>query len=445
MTAFGLVAVIILILANGYFVAAEFSFVAARRGKLEEAADGGDKKSAKALLVLKRLSFMLSGAQLGITVTSLVVGFIAEPVFVAVLEPVFEAAGVGEDTRRGLAIATGFVLATMAQMVFGELAPKNLAIARPEPVARAVAGSTAVFLTVAGPVIRLFDGAANALLRRLGIEPVEELHAGVSAEEFDYIVGESAEQGSLTHHQADLLQRSVDFRTITADDAKTPRARVAVAGADDTCEGLRALLTSPHSRFPVVAASDDPSEDGRIVGVVHAKNLLDVPATSWSTTPVSALMSEPVAVPSTASLPAVLTALRRSATTLAIVVDEHGSETGIITLEDLLEELVGEIEDEYDAARPGGIEAIDERTWLIPGSWRLDEIERETGVVLPEGDYDTVAGLVVTQLSRLAEVGDHVHIEGTLIDVREVDRWAVTKVCLQIPMPEAEADDEDAP
>ncbi len=277
LTLLGLIAVVILIAANGYFVAAEFAYVASRRSRLAEAAANGDKKSARAVLVHKRLSFMLSGAQLGITVTSLVLGFIARPAIAGAIEPVLEAVGVGEGASFGVSLTLAFVFATIAQMVFGELAPKNLAIAKPEPVARAVAGSTLVFMKVAGPLIRLFDGAANRLLRLVGIEPVEELHSGVSTEELDLIVDSSAESGHLTPSQAGLLERAIDFGELEASDAMVAWNKVVTIEGIATAADLRDAMVSRRSRFPVMGT------DGKVAGIVHAKDLLGVDRTTYDT------------------------------------------------------------------------------------------------------------------------------------------------------------------
>jgi CBS domain containing-hemolysin-like protein len=423
LTFLGLVAVAALILANGYFVAAEFAFVAARRGRLEDAAATGDAKAARAVQVHKRLSFMLSGAQLGITVTSLAVGFIAEPTLGRALEPIAAALGVPDGVRFGVALTVGFVLATAAQMVIGELAPKNLAIARPEPIARALAGSTLVFLRVASPLIRLFDGSANRLLRAVGIEPVDELHGGVSVEELDLIVGESVAQGKLTARQAALLERSIDFGALHASGAMVPWNRVVTIESAATCEDLRQLMASAHSRFPVVGS------DGS-VRVVHAKDLFDIADDAYATTTVGALARPALVVPESAGLRSVLAALRRDATEMAIVADEYGALAGVVTLEDLVEELVGDIADEYD---PAALEIHREAdgSWILPGSWRIDEIERATAVALPgDSAYDTVAGLVLARLQRIPSVGDHVEVAGSVLEVLTMDGWAVSTIRL---------------
>ena len=435
-TALGLLAVVLLIVANGYFVAAEFSYVAAKRGRLNDAAATGDVKAERAVRVHKRLSFMLSGAQLGITVTSLVVGFIAEPTLGDALEPVMRAVGVPENAQSGAALATGFVLATIAQMVIGELAPKNLAIARPEPVARALAGSMLLFLKIASPIIRLFDGAANKLLRTFGIEPVEELHGAVSIEELDVIIEASVETGKLSPQQAALIERAIDFRSLQVSGAMRPWNRVTTIPADATGEDLRQLLTTRHSRFPVIG------EDGTVLGVVHAKDLFSLNETSLHTTLVGTLCRSPLVVPETATLRAVLGDLRHETTEMAIVADEYGAPAGVVTLEDLVEELVGDISDEYDTDVPVA-EELPDGTWRVPGSWRLDEIERVTGVELPtDGAYDTVAGLVLMRLQHMPSVGESVEVAGARIDVVSMAGWAVTTVRIT-PAPPAEDDDDE--
>jgi len=424
-TVLGLLAVVGLIAISGYFVAAEFAYVTARRSELEREAESGDRKAGKAVKVLGRLSFMLSGAQLGITVTSLIVGFIAEPVFVSALGPLLDAIGVAESVRSAVAVTTGFILATGASMVFGELAPKNLAIARPHPVAKALAGSTLVFMRLASPIIRFFDDAANRLLRAVGIEPVEELQGAVSADELDFIAGESAAHGALTEQQADLFRRAISFRDLTAADAMVPRNRVARISSDSTAADVQELLATGHSRFPVVT----PGDSGDYLGVVQAKDLLRVAVEDRATTTVEQLMVPAVALPEAAPLPVVLTELRDAGRHMALVIDEHGDTSGIITLEDLVEELVGDIADEHDAeAAERHIHADGAGGWLVPGARRPDEIRRATGIDLPDGDYDTVAGLVVAHLSRLAEVGDEIEVDEARIQVTEKEGHGIAQV-----------------
>ena len=438
LTALGLLGVIALIAANGYFVAVEFAFVAARRSRFLEQAEDGDRRSKRAIDVHKRLSFMLSGAQLGITVTTLLVGFIAEPAIASVIEPALIAVGVPESVTFGISLTLALILATMAQMVFGELAPKNLAIAKPEPVARSLASSMWLFMRLAGPVIRLFDGSANRLLRMIGVEPVEELRGAVSTEELDLIVDSSAESGHLTEGQAALLERAIDFGELEASDAMIPWNRVVTIDVEATAADLRDLMASTHSRFPVVDV------DGQVQGIVHAKDLLGVGRNDYETTPVSVLSHEILAVPEAAGLNVVLAELRSRATEMAIVIDEYGGPAGVVTLEDIVEELVGDIEDEYDPSAPGEHVETEPGVWSVAASSRPDEIERITGFDLPDGEYDTVAGLVLDRLERIPEVGDTFTVDGIRVVVLAVDGFAIERIELRVD-PEAltEATDGD--
>ncbi len=422
----GLLAILALILANGYFVAAEFSFVAARRNRLEELASAGDRKAARAVAVQRRLSFVLSGAQLGITVTSLVVGFIAEPVFAAALAPLLRPLRLGEAVISSVAITLGFVIATMAQMVLGELGPKNLAIAKPETTARVLAASTAFYTRLAGPVIRLFDESSNRLLRAVGIEPVEELQAGVSEDELEVIIDESESRGELGGEQAALLSRALGFRTRRAGEAMVPRPQVAGIRDTATCEELRALAVSRgHSRFLVFG---DNLDDVR--GVVQAKDVLGVPVDDRDHTGIAGLIRPVLAVPESARLGRLLSKLREAHSQLALVVDEYGGTAGIVTLEDIVEEIVGDIRDEHDPSDEPAVRPVS-GGFLVPGSWRLDEAERDTGVTLPQGDYETVAGLVLARLGSVPEVGSSVTVGGASLRVEAMDGNAIRLVLLE--------------
>ena len=421
----GLALVAVLIALNGYFVAAEFAYVAARRTHLEEAAEGGDRPARRAVEVLRRLSFMLSGAQLGITATSLLVGFVAEPTLGRALQPLLALLGVPDAAVVGVALTLGLLFATAVQMVVGELAPKNLAIARAEPFARALAASTLLYLKVAGPVIRLFDGASNGLLRLLRIQPVEELEGGVDPDELEHIIAQSSRQGGLSASQTALLGRALDFRELRAGDAMAPRTHVTAIDVDATCDDLRALFReSGHSRFLVVG---DGLDDVR--GVVQVKDVLGVPPAARPNRSITTLMTEPLAVPESAPLPQLLGELRDAHTQLALVIDEFGGTAGVVTLEDIVEELVGEIRDEHDPAEPAAL-PLAGGAFLVPGRWRLDETERDTGVRLPEGDYDTLSGLLMAALGRMPAVGDEITLPTASLRVVALDGHAVGRVVL---------------
>jgi CBS domain containing-hemolysin-like protein len=423
--ALGLLGVVALIVANGYFVAFEFAFVAVRRPRLEEGAAGGERRSVRALAITKRLSFVLSGAQLGITVCSLATGYIAEPVFARLLEPVFSALGLADSTARAISFTTGFVVATAGQMVFGELAPKNLAIARPEPFALALAGSVTWYTRLASPFIWLFDGAATGLLKLVGVQPIEELAGTVTADELDFIVVESARQGSLTPRQGQLLARALEFPERTAIEVMVPRRSVATLPDTATGGDLRRRLRTPFTRFPVTSGDGDLDD---VVGVAHAEDLLALPVAERDAVAVTAIMRPPLYVPESSPVTAVLDRLRATDNEMAVVVDEYGGVAGVLTMEDLAEELVGDITDEHDAAATEVV-AVGESSWRLPGTWRIDEVERDTGIALPDDeDYDTVGGLVMARLGRLAAVGDIVDAGPATLEVLDVRRRQVVAV-----------------
>lgn len=401
----GLLAVLLLTVATGFFVAQEFAFVAADRTALREQTAAGDTAARRALDVTGRLSFMLSGAQLGITVTTLLVGFIAEPAIADLLRDPLERMGMPAAAVPGIAVALGIVIATVVQMILGELAPKNLGIARPESVARFLAGPTLVYLKVAGPLIRLFDSAATRLVRLVGIEPVEELEHGATPEELSRIVAESAAAGELPPRLADLLERALEFGDRTAEDVMVPRPRVvSLRAGQPVGEFLEALRTHGHSRYPVLGA-----DTGEVVGITGIPEYLH--AGSPREGMIGGITRAPVLVPAMLPLPALLKRMAESGETFACVIDEYGGLAGVVTIEDLAEELVGELVDENDP-EPLGVVARDDGSWEVPGTLRLDEVERATGVRLPESDdYETIAGLVLAVLGRMAEPGDEVGTE----------------------------------
>lgn len=426
MTLVGLIAIVLLIAANAFFVASEFAFVALRRVRLEEQAADGDARAIRALEVNTQLSFVLSGAQLGITATSLVLGFIASPVLGQLFEPALAWMGVPANVRTPIATGVAFTLATTLQMILGELAPKNLAIAKPEATARMLAGATHVYTRSASWLIRIFDNSANGLLRLFGITPVEHLEQGVSSEDLELIIVESSSGGHLSTNQADLLTRVLEFRQLRAGDVMVARTQVVAIAADATGADLRRLADrSGHSRFPVVDADLD-----EVLGVVQAKDLLRHAPAERDTLPVRVLMSAALAVPESSPLSAVVAEMRRGRSPLAVVIDEYGSTTGVATLEDIVEELVGSIQDEHDPAERGA-QRLSEDRWRVPGTWRINEAVRDTGLPLPEGDYDTVAGLIIALLARMPEQGDVVTVNGLELTVEQMDELAVAWVLLQ--------------
>jgi CBS domain containing-hemolysin-like protein len=422
--AVGLALIVVLTLATAYFVAAEFAYVAVDRSKLRQAAEAGDRAARRAEKITGRLSFMLSGAQLGITVTALLAGYVAEPYLGKGLSSTLDAVGIPASVAGPVAVAAALVVATVVQMVLGELAPKNLAIARPEPVARALSGATAVYLMVAGPVIRLFDAAANRLLRAVGVEPVEELHGAATAEDLDRIIEEARAEGHLDPELSRLLDHGLDFRTRTAGEVMVPRVDVVTVSRDTPLTRVVELTESGHSRFPVTGNGVDD-----IVGVVALADVLTVAPAERDRVRVGDVAAAPVFVPESVRLPALLDVLRHARRQLAVVVDEYGGVAGITHLEDIAEELVGVIRDEDDIPEPDAVREAD-GAWLVPARWRVDEVAEATGIALPDDDvYDTISGLVLHRLGRIPRVGDHVEVDGPVVlEVVSMGRHVPTSI-----------------
>ena len=427
----GLLAVLVLTLGTGYFVAQEFAYVSADRLALAREAEVGDRKAARALKVLARLSFMLSGAQLGITVTGLVVGFIAEPSVSALLKPVLTGIGIPEGAVGGISVVLAFVLATVVQMVIGELVPKNLASAVPERLAKALASSTLAYLKVVGPVVHVFDGAANKLLRKVGIEPVEELHHGATLEELGHLIGESHEQGELPRQTAELIDHALEFSERTLDEVMVPRADAVFVRKDAyLAEAVELIAKHGHSNYPVLG--DHPDD---VSGVLGVRELMALPVDGFTDTTAGAAARRPLLLPDTLPLPDAVEQMRSSGDEFAVVLDEHGGVAGVVTYEDIAEELVGDIADESD--RITEIAVVDGEGWLVDAGRRLDEVAEATGVELPEEeDYDTVAGLIVDRLGRFPTIGDRLTVEllgggHVLIDVRTLDRHVPERVRMQ--------------
>ncbi|MGH9137938.1 MAG: hemolysin family protein [Acidimicrobiales bacterium] len=419
-TVVGLLAVVFLVLANAFFVAVEFALVAVDRPRIEGLADDGNRRARILLSLLRRLSFELSGAQLGITATSLVLGFVAEPTVADVIEPALGRAG---------SLVLALVLATVFQMVIGELVPKGLAIARPEPVGLALAAPAAIYSRLAGPLIKSFNTAANWTVRRFGIEPQEELASVRSLEELEYLIRSSGEEGQLAPEAYSLLRRTLRFGRKSAADALVPRIDVQWLSTDATVGELiaRAIETG-HSRFPICGGDLD-----QVVGVVHVKDAARLPYQERASTPVTAICGPAFVVPETADLADLLGDFREAASHLAIVVDEYGGTAGVLTLEDVLEELVGEIDDEYDPAPPRLSTPLPAGAYELPGTLHIDEVREACGFVAPPGPYETLAGFVLAVLGRIPEPGDGLDQDGWRLEVAEMDRLRVAMVRLTAP------------
>ncbi|MGQ0431379.1 MAG: hemolysin family protein [Microthrixaceae bacterium] len=426
---------LLLILATGFFVAVEFALVAIDRGRVELDAAGGSLRAKATAVALRRLSFHLSGAQLGITVTSLVIGFIAEPTIADAIEP-FVGDVIGDASAGGVSIAIALLLATLGSMVVGELVPKSLAIAKPRQTAYALAPPMVLISRLLGPLISFLNGSANWTVRRFGIEPQEELTSVRSLQELELLIRSSGEEGTLEPEALTLLTRSIRFGEKDAADALVSRRSVVSVTIDETVADVAARAAATgHSRFPVVGADLDD-----VRGVVHVKDVYKVAFGQRATTTVDAIMVSAFVVPETRDLADLLVDLRRMGTHLAIVVDEHGGTAGIITLEDVLEEIVGAIDDEHD--RPVHRLTVVERAgeWLLDGSLHPDEVFDACGFRMPVGDYETLAGFVLDRLGRIPEPGERFEHAGWHVEVVDRERLRVATVRLRRD-PRADAED----
>ncbi|WP_404475555.1 hemolysin family protein [Microbacterium aerolatum] len=423
---------LLLTVGTGLFVASEFALVNLDRAELEARQARGESRLSLTISALKHTSTHLSSAQLGITLTTLLTGYTMEPALSNLLRPVLTAWGISEAAVSPIATVVAMTLATVLSMILGELVPKNFALALPRQTAKLVVPFQVAFTTVFKPAILLLNGSANGILRSVGIEPKEELSGARTAEELSSLVRRSASAGVLEADTASLLDRTLTFSRLSADDVMTPRPSMHAIAAGDSAEDVIQLARrTGHSRFPVY---DDDLDD--ITGVVHLKAAVSVPRERRSEVPVGALSTEPLRVPETLHLDVLISELRAKGYQLAVVVDEYGGTAGIVTLEDLVEEIVGEVSDEHDRSRAGVVQGRDSVTF--PGELRPDELLGRTGVRVPEGDvYDTVGGYIMSVLERVPAAGDEVSLDSGVLQVvrmdgRRVDRIRYTPVPVDV-------------
>ncbi|MDX6234116.1 MAG: magnesium and cobalt exporter, family [Nocardioidaceae bacterium] len=397
---------LLLMLSCGVFGAAEYSLVTVDRATVERAADSGDKRAQGTLAALRTLSTQLSGAQLGITITNLAIGFLAEPAIGKLLHDPLKSLGLTDGALKAVAYAIALVLSTIVTMLVGELVPKKLALSLPLQVARRTQFAQRSFTKLMAWPIRLLNGIANAILRSLGVEPQEELRSARSPVELRSLVLRSAKQGAIDDETADLVARSIAFGDRTAADVRTPRVRVHFLESRDTAlDVIDAARQTGHSRFPVIGKSPDD-----VIGIVHIKRAVGIEPDRRRSVRISDIIDPATIVPDSIELDPLLSLLREQGMQMAVVVDEYGGTDGVVTLEDLVEEIVGDIADEHDRLSSRSRHRRD-GTWSLSGLLRPDEVEEQTGVALPEGeDYETIAGLIHEKLGRIAVRGDTVSL-----------------------------------
>jgi CBS domain containing-hemolysin-like protein len=430
-----LLAFVLLIAANAGFVAAEFALVTVDRAQIDQQASGGDRVARSIRKALRSLSFQLSAAQVGITITALLTGYLAEPALARLLAPPLHPI-TGRMTT-GVSHVLALAAATIFSTLFGELVPKNAALARPMPIARATVRPLRTFSRIFGWLITTLNGSANWVVRRLGVEPQEELASARSPEELGLLAAISARAGALPAETAVLLQRTIRFGDKRAAEAMTPRVDVVALPVDATiAELLDTARETGRSRFPVYVGTLD-----QVGGVVTVNDALGVPPVRRATTRVGAVAREPVLVPESLDLDGVLEALRAGNSDLAIVVDEYGGTDGVVTVEDLVEELVGEISDEHDAGPvpdttivvPDLTAPTVDRSVLVDGVLRGDELAERTGFRLPDGPYETLAGFLMARLGHIPAPGETVVENGWEFTVVEVERRRIEQVRVTRP------------
>ncbi|WP_024287710.1 hemolysin family protein [Cellulomonas sp. KRMCY2] len=416
---------VVLTIGTAIFVAAEFALVTLDPGLVERATGRDpDRRSLSVRKALSHLSTQLSGAQVGITLTTILLGYTTQPALAALLGDWLGSTALARGAVAGVAGVLSLVLVNGFSMLFGELVPKNMALSAPLPTARAVAPIQRGFTAALHPVISVLNGSANALLRRVGVEPREELSGGRSAQELIALVRRSAEIGTLDRGTATLLTNSIELDTLTAVDVMTDRTRLEVVRRDDTAADVIALARSTgHSRFPVIDTSHDD-----IVGLVHLRRAIAVPYDRRPDVPAAALMDDAPRVPETVRLGPLLVELREHGMQMAVVVDEYGGTAGVVTLEDVIEELVGEVADEHDPRR-AGVHRTADGSWSVPGLLRPDELAEATTLVVPDdGAYETLGGLVMAGLGRLPHAGDEVVVPGVVLRVEQMDGRRVDRL-----------------
>ncbi|ABY23133.1 putative magnesium and cobalt efflux protein, CBS domain [Renibacterium salmoninarum ATCC 33209] len=414
-----------LILGTGFFVAVEFSLVALDQTTVQKAVDDGDRGAEPLLRCLKSLSTQLSSCQLGITLTTLLTGFVMEPSLGVLLDPPLTAIGIPLAISHTVSLIVAMVLATLLSMLLGELVPKNMAISRSFAIGKLVARPQLVFTAVFKPAIVLLNGFSNRVLHVFGFEAKEEISGARSPAELASLVRRSAEMGTLDAGTANFLARSLRFSDRTAADVMTPRIQTEMIDIDaPLTDVIEAARRTGFSRFPVIGDSVDD-----IRGVVHVKRAIAVPTDKREGLQAGTIKEDVLRVPETIHLDALLRELRAGNLQLAVVVDEYGGTAGVATLEDLVEEIVGEVEDEHDHTTPGVLQSAS-GDWHFPGLTRPDEItDQIPGLRVPdEASYETVGGFLMAGLGRIPEVGDSVETVGGLLEVERMDGKRVDRI-----------------
>ncbi len=423
-TALGIAAVVVLVVANGLFVATEFSYVAVRRTRIEQLANRRHARARLLLASLHDLDNYIAATQLGITMSSLALGWVGEPALAHVIEPPVEAVFSGwaaDAVAHGIAVAIAFVLITSLHIVMGELAPKTLALQRTEAVALWVAAPIAVFNRIFRPFIWAMNMAGRAVVRPFGIGPAHAHEENLAPDELELVIEASARAGLLSTSELLLARRALEFSAIQADQIMVPRTEVVAFDADDDLADLLATMEGHHhTRYPVYENDLD-----HILGIVDVKDLLllvSAGGTEWRP-----LVRPAVAIPEAVSVEVAVAEMRARQVQMLVLIDEHGGTSGILTADELLYRLLGRW---LGAGRQGGesVRALAAGNLLVSGLALIEDVEDATGAELSDEDYDTVGGFMMARLGRIPRVGDRVEVPGYQFRVMAMDGRRVDRV-----------------
>ncbi len=437
-TAAGLIAVFLLVLTNGFFVAAEFGLVGARKTRITQLADQGNPNAKAAQVAIRRLDSSIAATQLGITLASLALGWIGEPAISHLFEPVLEKVLPHEMMETvGFAIASifSFALVTMLHIVIGELAPKAIALQQPESAAMFTARPLNIFLRVFHPIIRLMNWMGNSVVHLIGFQAASEHAQAHSAEEIVMLAHTSTEAGILEEKEEEMLRRIFVFDEIQLQEVMQPRVEIEALDADMTLDEMVDFAATHHrSRYPVYEQNID-----HIVAVIHTKDLFQIVLHSQNTELLTEaerarqLFRQPLFMPATLGIDHALEKMQRTKTHIAIVVNEYGGVAGLVTLEDIIEQIIGDVQDEFDREEnPVSAAGLE---WAIDGMMPISQLEGRFG--LPEGEFSslTVGGYVAEYLDRIAEVGDQVPFGSYTVTVTDMDGKRVTRVRFKLNQP----------
>jgi CBS domain containing-hemolysin-like protein len=424
----GLVAVVVLVLLNGFFVAAEFSLISVRQTRITELVESGNARAETVQKALKNPDRVIAATQLGITLASLGLGWIGEPALSHLIEPILELFPV--EIRPGLShsisVGLSFTIITFLHVVVGELAPKSIALQNPESTSMAVARPTLWSERLFKPFIWALNGTGNALLRLVGVEPASGHELVHSVEELKMLVTASTKEGVVAEQESDLLHAIFDFGDLLVRQVMIPRTEIIAVEADLPLDEILPLINeSTYSKIPVY---DDDLDN--VLGIIHVKDLLrTMQETGWQSSTVRSLVREPLYVPETLPVSALLRQLRDNRQHIAIILDEFGGTAGLVTLEDILEEIVGEVSDPFDKFTPE-IEALEDGSYLIDGLCLMEDVNDALGLELRDPAYDTIAGYTLGVLGRIPKVNDTIDSEQVTIQVEAMDGMRIDRLRL---------------